>query len=855
MPRFPVSPYWSSNPNIPIFLDREDASEPARSTPSPSRNPRHVPEYCPTCQTSSSDTPIHCVTKSPAPSPAPPSYSSIVPQQQPPSPRHLTVPTLTVQTPSHWERPQAPTRALQFDPEGRPAVRFRRNAFSPLSPTATDIEDIDWGRKSHIGLGIPDAPFRPDNSPITPGTLENTVGGDNQQGASNLAQRIEQRLWNYTASRNVVKRWMIEIISWLLSAACMAGIIVMLLVYKGRPIPRWPLSLTLNAYISVLAKISSAALLLPVSESLGQLKWSWFQGDSSKKMWDFELFDSASRGPWGSFLLLVRTKGKSLAALGAGVTLLAMALDPFFQQLVEYPEVWRLQDGKGFLPRAWGYEPFAQGQEYQGGAQNMDTDKALLGVMSRFFYDNGTSPTPFGKGVRAEVPLACPNSNCTWPEYETLGVHSECVDMSDRLEFKCLNVTQDWLQVPIRDMEQIEDISYPDGESCGWWLKADKPLLMTGYDTGAPSDHAGETLIVRAQPLYDLFSREFVPGYEAKINNSRNPLAHIAIVSGHDYDTVHQNGTPIATECVLSFAAKTVQSTYSAGGYFENITNVIINDTVKSTRWITGVLNDTNSLKILFEYFYAENATINTQRGTYLVDNSTFVLTAAVFDDIFPSTYSLVNSTDQDNAMLRYKEYNIVNPYTRNVSHNPFQYANVSLHMDNMAKAFTNLIRSATLDTEMIPGDSWDQESIVDVRWAWLSLPLGLLVSTGLFLIATVVRSSNENETVGVWKTSAIATLLYGLPDEMSQKMKSEKTHGTPRAQAKTMRVKWIPKGGWRFSGASRASHVSSTADRPTGDSPTGDSPTTDRPTADTSQNPSHNNSHKLRQSPPAHWI
>jgi hypothetical protein len=144
-------------------------------------------------------------------------------------------------------------------------------------------------------------------------------------------------------------------------------------------------------------------------------------------------------------------------------------------------------------------------------------------------------------------------------------------------------------------------------------------------------------------------------------------------------------------------------------------------------------------------------------------------------------------------------------------------------------------MRSALLDTEMIPGDSWDQESIVDVRWAWLSLPLGLLLTTGAFLLATVIRSSNENDTVGVWKTSAIATLLYGLPDEMSQKMKSEKSHGTPRAQAKTMRVKWIPKGGWRFSGASHVSHVSNA------------SPTADRPTIDTS--------HKLRQSPPAHWI
>ncbi|OAF98604.1 uncharacterized protein CC84DRAFT_1106064, partial [Paraphaeosphaeria sporulosa] len=49
-------------------------------------------------------------------------------------------------------------------------------------------------------------------------------------------------------------------------------------------IPKWPLSLTLNTYISILLKVTSTALLLPILEALGQLKWSWFQGARSKKI-------------------------------------------------------------------------------------------------------------------------------------------------------------------------------------------------------------------------------------------------------------------------------------------------------------------------------------------------------------------------------------------------------------------------------------------------------------------------------------------------------------------------------------------------------------------------------------------
>ena len=44
---------------------------------------------------------------------------------------------------------------------------------------------------------------------------------------------------------------------------------------------------------NVLGKISSAALIVPTSEALGQLKWNWFS--KSNAMWDFDIFDKATR--------------------------------------------------------------------------------------------------------------------------------------------------------------------------------------------------------------------------------------------------------------------------------------------------------------------------------------------------------------------------------------------------------------------------------------------------------------------------------------------------------------------------------------------------------------------------------
>ena len=154
---------------------------------------------------------------------------------------------------------------------------------------------------SSLGLGIRDAPEALRTATSSPMT--------EKEDPDNFAQRIEKRFWRYNSSRNVVKRWLLEIISWFISAVCMGAILVLLFVYKDKRQPGRLLGLTLNAYVAVLSKIASAALLLPTSEALGQLKWSWFQ-KGAKKMWDFEIFDNASRGPWGSVLLLIRTKGR-----------------------------------------------------------------------------------------------------------------------------------------------------------------------------------------------------------------------------------------------------------------------------------------------------------------------------------------------------------------------------------------------------------------------------------------------------------------------------------------------------------------------------------------------------------------
>jgi hypothetical protein len=109
-------------------------------------------------------------------------------------------------------------------------------------------------------------------------------------------------------TRWFVEWWMFEILSWIFSVICICTIVIVLVYFNGRELPRWKLGITINAFIAIFAGFAKSALLVPTAEALGQLKWDWYR-NKPKKMLDFEILDSASRGPWGSLVLLTRTKG------------------------------------------------------------------------------------------------------------------------------------------------------------------------------------------------------------------------------------------------------------------------------------------------------------------------------------------------------------------------------------------------------------------------------------------------------------------------------------------------------------------------------------------------------------------
>jgi hypothetical protein len=122
------------------------------------------------------------------------------------------------------------------------------------------------------------------------GTQSPTKSSEENESKLDFTQRIERKLAEYNASNNVFKRWLFEMSSWLVAAVSMGAIVGIYIWLKEKPMSEVGELLTCA---NILGKVASAALIVPTTEALGQLKWNWFH--NSRAMWDFEIFDKASR--------------------------------------------------------------------------------------------------------------------------------------------------------------------------------------------------------------------------------------------------------------------------------------------------------------------------------------------------------------------------------------------------------------------------------------------------------------------------------------------------------------------------------------------------------------------------------
>jgi hypothetical protein len=349
---------------------------------------------------------------------------------------------------------------------------------------------------------------------------------------------------------------------------------------------------------------------------------------------------------------------------------------------------------------------------------------------------------------------------------------------------------------------------YPNGTMCGYFLNvtSQDPTMMSGYlvdGSGLP----GETLLMRTLPLSTIY--DYKPLYgNGSINfkEYRNSIADVMVVAAANGSAaaVRQGIHPIAQECVLSWCVKTMRSSYDSGQYSEEVLHTFKNTTEGPPPWVTVPFqtkfeNGTDNI-------YLED--INIDLGTtpegrnitgYETSNASASAIVAGFQDIFPAFYTMsVNGTV---PILRWKTWSTGPAWQRILEFNPWLAPNnVTRHMERLATAMTNVVRSAPSRT-MLEGDAFVKETFIAISWAWLSFPFILLILSLIFLVATIIKTSGDGGT-GVWKTSAMPTLIYGLPQDVREGLSSSESNDSAyRKGARKVRIRLLPDQGWRVSG------------------------------------------------------
>jgi hypothetical protein len=205
------------------------------------------------------------------------------------------------------------------------------------------------------------------------------------------------------------------------------------------------------AFFVRMRSIVRALILL----GLCQLKWLWFR--DPHPMLDLERFDRASRGPWGAFLLLLRLrpqyvhaphelhlsspKCSYLATFGAVLSIVALAIDPFSQQIIRYYSCFpasRTESAR--LPRA---------NNYTRDAISRGIGNAELNTTLATSIMVGAMPDP-PMNYTELMSFECQTGNCTFPVtdagemFQTLGLCHQCWDIANLIQVNNTNTSQGW---------------------------------------------------------------------------------------------------------------------------------------------------------------------------------------------------------------------------------------------------------------------------------------------------------------------------------------------------------------------------------------------------------------------------
>ncbi|KAE8449583.1 hypothetical protein EG329_007913 [Mollisiaceae sp. DMI_Dod_QoI] len=589
--------------------------------------------------------------------------------------------------------------------------------------------------------------------------------------------------------------WTLEVVAAAFSVIFLIVMVIILHEYDSCPNPRLPYNITLNTIISILATASKSCLLYVVAAGIGQSKWFWFQ-ETSRSLRDVQVFDNASRGLFGSIQIFASPTRTSITSLGAAIFVLAMAFDPFVQQVVS------IRVREIFTPSA-----------------TSSTGK-LLAYYPWGLSDNFSTAVYLGLWSEAKAfprTVTCTTGNCTFQTFKSLEWCSQCVDVTSSTMFSC-PIDLELFSGSEQNRTSNCTIEIPDGDHAV--MNTPVPFVVNGTDTisvpGSPGINFTPPVMNGTQHNVSYLSytipSEIIWNLTAEEHSNSTYLGVPAPILALGYANLVVNDSSTdeiaptkvylaqAIECVLSLCQREFGISVNGGinsievlstryGYIfsKNDNRTAISDVSDFTCWKPDdvPVNFTGG-QYLVDYFGEPFALIDDSHSAFCVRKETWSLSIA--DIVTGSshwTYSQVftNQVPSGNGQ-------VLGAYVSD----PFQKIldpGLNATLASIAASLTKL--GLDNSNETITGLAASMEAYVQVRWEWLLLPSVLVVLDIIFLI--VIMAKTKARKTHIWKSSVLAVLYHGL-EEVPTGEEMDRVSGMEKAaQSTKVRLRFSEKG------------------------------------------------------------
>ncbi|KAI1760649.1 hypothetical protein GGR53DRAFT_74397 [Hypoxylon sp. FL1150] len=594
---------------------------------------------------------------------------------------------------SHTPSPPPGYDEMSSDDDDLRAFQARNNAYIPISPT----DSVDDGLERHATVTA-----HTDYSSITSATNQSIPITDTSDDTPPTHASEKTKLSSKSFRRALFSTWWWwwEIGATILCIICIGLVIGVLQMTEDKPIELWPYAILPNSLISVLTTVAKAAMLIPIASCLSQAKWYHFQRQPHA-LDHLQLYDDASRGPWGSFLLLCSWRLKAVGTWGlAFVTLVAMGIEPSVQQILE--------------PRTR-QAPLANATVEIGRADNYTSKAIWSGSFQGYGGSRDPNPhtlelqTAFANGLVGSAPdtiFHCPEpaTQCTWRQFRTLAVCANYRNVTNEVKKTQMNSTR---------YNEMHNYEFPEGSN------------VTMSVIGSAS---GRTL------FHSVGSMRNDSRFEGYILNG------IGQENATDASNTRQVFFSIGINWCLRTYSKVIAS--PAG--------------IKEAPYTTEPLS-------LYEFSYSDVIVgpgmyryQSYQAGStptlYNISTSLSNGLWIFIDELLSrELHTPLTSAEQYDSDTKFAEF--------------LYYADMANVTKNLEETLTNQIRSSSQgDNEealMFPGQAFYQETYWYVTWAWITVPIVEVFLTLLLLVISILATWNQP----LFRSSALALLFHGLQD------------------------------------------------------------------------------------------